>query len=128
MLKIALQSKVLNSLQVLQVQVTKKKKIVVIENVFSSGLFDKSSAETCKKLEKKCLTFGKINKFFAQKNHPTGICVVHFEKLCAADRAQVCLDHELFDGRLSPIPAPLNLPKKSRTKQRKEIMSVHTPL
>ena len=76
------------------------KKIVVIENVFSSGLFDESSAETCKKLEKKCLTFGKIHKFFAQKNHPKGICVVHFEKLCAADRAQVCLDHELFDGRL----------------------------
>ena len=25
---------------------------------------------------------------------------MHFEKLCAADRAQVCLDHELFDGRL----------------------------
>ena len=39
------------------------KKIVVIENVFSSGLFDKSSAETCKKLQKKCLTFGKIHKF-----------------------------------------------------------------
>lgn len=76
------------------------KKIVVIENVFSSGLFDKSSAETCKKLEKKCLTFGKIHRFFAQKNHPKGICVVHFEKLCAADRAQVCLDHEQFDGRL----------------------------
>ena len=76
------------------------KKTLVIENVFSSGLFDESSAETCKKLEKKCLTFGKVAKFIACENHPKGICIVHFEKLCAADMAQVCLDHELFDGRI----------------------------